>query len=116
MKNEVKCYRCGHKIDVNSKNLSEQVTCPHCQGKMDLNKKTKTKYTVLRYIFIVLVSFVFVTMIFAVTKSTAMIVALTILLAFGLSTVSEKVGLWLTYKLFGLNYEHVEVDKKNKKK
>ena len=83
---------------------------------MDLDKKTKTKYTVLRYIFIVLVSFVFVTMIFAVTKSTAMIVALTILLAFGLSTVSEKVGLWLTYKLFGLNYEHVEVDKKNKKK
>ena len=64
MKNEVKCYRCGHKIDVNSKNLSEQVTCPHCQGKMDLDKKTKTKYTVLRYIFIVLVSFVFVTMIF----------------------------------------------------
>ena len=36
-----------------------QVTCPHCQGKMDLDKKTKTKYTVLRYIFIVLVSFVF---------------------------------------------------------
>ena len=83
---------------------------------MDLNKKTKTKYTVLRYIFIVLVSFVVVTMIFAVTKSTAMIVALTILLAFGLSTVSEKVGLWLTYKLFGLSYEHVEADKKNKKK
>ena len=37
MKNEVKCYRCGHKIDVNSKNLSEQVNCPHCQGKMDLD-------------------------------------------------------------------------------
>lgn len=116
MKNDVKCYRCGHIIDVNSKKLSEQVTCPHCQGKMDLDKKTRIKYTVLRYIFIVIISFAFVTLIFLVTKSTAMIVALTILLAFGLSTISSNVGLWLTYKLFGLKYEHKEVDKKSKKK
>lgn len=116
MKNEVKCYRCGHVILLEAKKLSEEVTCPHCQGKMELDKKTMTKYKILRYAFIVIISFVFVTLIFLLTNSTSLIVALTILLAFVLASISEKVGLWLTYKLFGLKYEHKDVPKKDKNK
>lgn len=115
MKKEIKCYRCGNAIEINPKNLSQQVTCHHCQGKMDLDKKTKREFTIIRYIFIILMSLLLVTLIFLVTRSTVMIVALTILLAFGLSSLSDTVALWLTYMLFGLSYEHIEVDKKQKK-
>lgn len=115
MKKEIKCYRCGNIIEINPKKLSQQITCHHCQGKMDLDKKSKRRFNIMRYTFIILMSLVLVTLIFMVTRSTVMIVCMTILLAFGLSSLADIVALWLTYIFFGLSYEHIEIDKKQNK-
>ncbi len=117
MKNELKCYRCGTKINIDCKKLSDTVTCPHCQGKMSLDKKTSKWCKFYRILFTLIFSFVFVLTAFRYIESSAFLILTVVMLALLISMVSDIVSLWLTYVTVGLNYEHVEeVKDKNKNK
>ena len=118
MKNELKCYRCGTKINIDSKKLSDTVTCPHCQGKMSLDKKTSRWCKIYRTIFIIIFSFVFIILAFRYIESSAFLILTVVMLALLISMIADTASLWLTYVTVGLNYEHVEEAKdkdKNKK-
>lgn len=115
MKNEVKCYRCGTQINLTSKTLGEEITCPHCQGKMTLDKKSNRWYKVYRYGFSILLSLILVMLLFLFTTNLIILVMACILISFFISSVSDKVGLWLAFKTVGLSYEHVQTEKELRK-
>ena len=117
MKNELKCYRCGTKIDIDRKKLSDTVTCPHCQGKMSLDKKTNKWCRIYRILVTLVFSFVFVITAFRYIKSSTFLILTVVTLALLISMISDSLSLWLTYVTVGLNYEHIEEAKdKDKKK
>ncbi len=115
MKNEVKCYRCGTQINLTSKTIGEEITCPHCKGKMTLDKKSNKWYKIFRYSFSFLLSLLFVMLLFVFTTNLIVLVLACILISFVVTTVSDKVGLWLTFKTVGLSYEHVQTEKELRK-
>lgn len=116
MKNELKCYRCGTKIDIDRKKLSDTVTCPHCNGKMTLDKKTNRWVKVFRVLFIILGSFILLLTISRVTSSTTVLILATVGLALLVSLVADTASLWLAYITVGLRYEHIETDKEARDK
>ena len=114
MKSDVKCYRCGTKIDVNYKNIGIITKCPHCNAKMTLDKKSYRTLRIVRYL-VVLLACLFI--VFGLSKLNSKEYALTficlsIALAFGL--VADRLCLWLEYKIFGLKYVEYISSKREK--
>lgn len=114
MKNEVKCYRCGTSYKLAFKTVDQEVKCPHCQGIMTLDKKSKTWFNVYKYLFILLVSLVLVTVVNLFTSSMIILLLTAFLIAFLVVMAADKVGLWMLYLTVGASYMHIETDKEKR--
>lgn len=114
MKNTVKCYRCGTENKLTLKTVNEEVNCPHCQGIMTLDKKSKTWFNIYKYLFILIVSLVLVTVVNLFTTNILVLLLTAFLIAFLVVAAADKVGLWMLYLTVGANYTHIETEKEKR--
>ena len=85
MKNNIKCYQCGKEYDIETKNVKEIISCGHCHKQMRIDDRSKKKFRLVRYLFVLLICY------------------------------ADKWCLILTDMIFGLTYEKYEPVKMTKK-
>lgn len=109
----VNCFRCNTQIDLSSKNISNNIKCPHCNLLMRHNYKTLRKIKYVRYLFVLLICFALAYCMnsFSTDKNTLPIFLLVLALAFATAMIAERVCIWITWVLFGLEYEIYDVKK-----
>lgn len=107
MKNEVKCYRCGKDIKLDSKNLSLSVACPHCHAKMVLDLRSKRYLKYFRYT-VVLIACVFIMFGLNYVKTNLAISLVTLSLAIAIALVADRICLFIEYYITGLSYTKEE--------
>ena len=116
MKKEVKCYRCGKVYDLNRKTIEEVISCGHCHQTMRITKKSRNKFNIIRFLFILILSSVVTLLVYSLESTYKILILLAFLMIIILAADKADRGcLILTYYLFGLEYEEYHEIKKTKK-
>jgi len=119
MKETVKCSRCGKEFDFRGKKVSEMISCDHCHLQMKISEKTQKHFKLVRYLFLFGVCLVIAFGMNAVTQNNYLLLLATLFVAMFLSSFADHLCLYLTDKIFGLQYEAyqpVKISKKEKRK
>lgn len=116
MKNIAKCPRCGKEEKVTFKTVRQEVECSHCHKKMTIAKKNVIELTVFKYLFVLLIALLLVT-ILQIMKVQSIITYLlcVLVLSFLLASISDKVCLKIVYLLFGVEYIEKKEEKHERK-
>ena len=115
MKNNVKCYRCGKEYEFTYKNVSEIISCSHCHQQMCFTKETKKHLKLIRYIFVFLICLAIAFGMSRVSKNDYVVMLGTMMVAMLIALYSDRICMYLTMKIFGLEYEEYHPEKKTKK-
>lgn len=115
MKNNVKCYRCGKEYEFTYKNVSEIISCNHCHQQMCFTKETKKHLKLIRYIFVFLICLAIAFGMSRVSKNDYVVMLGTMMVAMLIALYSDRICMYLTMKIFGLEYEEYHPEKKTKK-
>ena len=115
MKNNVKCYRCGKEYEFTYKNVSEIISCSHCHQQMCFTKETKKHLKLIRYIFVFLICLAIAFGMRREKKNDYVVMLATMMVAMLIALYSDQLCMYLTMKIFGLEYEEYHPEKKTKK-
>ncbi len=105
MKTEVRCYKCGKEYRLTTKTIHEHISCDHCHSHMRITRATEKKFQVMRYLLVFLVCMALAFGISMFEKRNYIVLLLVFSTAMAVALIADKIGLWLTWKIFGLEYE-----------
>lgn len=115
MKNNIKCYRCGREYEFTYKNVSEIISCSHCHQQMRFTTETQKHLKLIRYIFVFLICLAIAFGMSRVSKNDYVVMLGTMMVAMLIALYSDRICMYLTMKIFGLEYEEYHPEKKTKK-
>ena len=115
MKSEIKCYRCGKIYVLNYKTLKEVISCGHCHQQMKITVKTQKKLRLMRYMFVFVICMVIAYMMSNVSDNSLFLLLITLSIAMILANFSDRLCLYLTDRIFNLEYEEYHPEVKTKK-
>ena len=115
MKNNIKCYQCGKEYDIETKNVKEIISCGHCHKQMRIDDRSKKKFRLVSYLFVLLICLAIALSMNQATNNSLMILMVTLMIAMIFANYADKWCLILTDMIFGLTYEKYEPVKMTKK-
>lgn len=112
MEKEIRCYKCGRAYHPQNRKLKQVITCRNCQSMMKLGPASEQKLKVVRGIFVGVVALILVYAMSLGDTSLGLLVLVAVAsLCLILARVADEACLWITHKLFGLEY--IEYHPKN---
>ncbi len=110
---EIYCCRCGNKVNISFKNLSEYCICSHCHLTMKIDTSTSRRLKYIRIMMVLpVVAFLFLGM-KSVEKGNYILLICALGLAGILALYIDRICLWLTGSIYGLVYEEYKNIEKN---
>ncbi len=115
MKSVVKCYRCGKEYDLDNRNIKEIISCSHCHQQMKFTEKTRKRFRLVRYFFVLLICLMLAFGMSLVTQNNYIVLLVMMFAAMGIAGFSDRWCMVLTDRIFSLEYEEYHPEKPSKK-